>query len=68
MFFHPSFVILLPGTALIMWAQFRVQKTYRKYAEIQSSLGMTGYQVAETILRRMGVDNVRVEPERSRVL
>ena len=62
MFFHPSFLILLPGTALMMWAQFRVQNTYRKYAEIQSSLGMTGFQVAETILRRMGVENVRVEP------
>ena len=46
----------------MMWAQFRVQNTYRKYAQIQSSLGMTGSQVAETILRRMGVDNVRIEP------
>jgi Zn-dependent membrane protease YugP len=62
MFFHPSFLILLPGTALMMWAQFRVQNTYRKYAEIQSSLGMTGSQVAETILRRMGVEDVRIEP------
>lgn len=62
MFFHPSFLILLPGTALMMWAQFRVQNTYRKYAQIQSSLGMTGSQVAETILRRMGVDTVRIEP------
>jgi len=62
MFFHPSFLILLPGIALMMWAQFRIQNTYRKYAEIQSSLGMTGSQVAETILRRMGVENVRIEP------
>jgi len=62
MFFHPSFLILLPGIALMMWAQVRVQNTYRKYAQIQSSLGMTGSQVAETILRRMGVENVRIEP------
>ena len=62
MFFHLSFLILLPGTALMMWAQFRVQNTYRKYAQIQSSLGMTGSQVAETILRRMGVEDVRIEP------
>jgi Zn-dependent membrane protease YugP len=46
----------------MMWAQFRVQNTYRKYAQIQSSLGMTGSQVAETILRRMGVEDVRIEP------
>jgi Zn-dependent membrane protease YugP len=62
MFFHPSYLILLPGIALMMWAQFRIQSTYRKYAEIRSSLGLTGAQVAETILGRMGVHNVRVEP------
>jgi len=62
MFFHPSYLLLLPGMALMMWAQFRVQGTYRKYAEIPSSLGLTGAQVAETILQRMGVHNVQVEP------
>jgi Zn-dependent membrane protease YugP len=62
MFFPPSYLILLPGIALMMWAQFRIQSTYRKYAEIRSSLGLTGAQVAETILGRMGVHNVRVEP------
>ncbi|ACK68153.1 peptidase membrane zinc metallopeptidase putative [Rippkaea orientalis PCC 8801] len=62
MIFHPSYLILLPGMALMMWAQFKVQSTYRKYAEIPSSLGMTGAQVAKTILQRMAVDNVTVEP------
>jgi Zn-dependent membrane protease YugP len=47
---------------LMFWAQNRVQSTYRKYANIRSSLGMTGAQVAETILQRMGVTDVRVEP------
>lgn len=46
----------------MFWAQNRVQSTYRKYANIRSSLGMTGAQVAETILQRMGVTDVRVEP------
>jgi Zn-dependent membrane protease YugP len=63
MYFDPLLsLILLPGMALMMWAQFRVQGTYRKYAEIQSSLGMTGEQVAEATLQRMNVQNVRVEP------
>jgi Zn-dependent membrane protease YugP len=39
---------------LMFWAQYRVKATYEKYAEIQSSLGMTGAQVAKTILQRMG--------------
>jgi len=45
----------------MFWAQHRVKATYEKYAEIQSSLGMTGAQVAQTILQRMGIHNVTVE-------
>ncbi len=62
MFFHASYLILLPGMALMMWAQFHIRNTYQKYASISSSLGMTGAQVADTILQRMGVQDVRVEP------
>jgi len=46
---------------LMFWAQYRVKATYEKYAEIQSSLGMTGAQVAKTILQRMGIHDVTVE-------
>lgn len=61
MFFHPSYFLLIPGMILVWWAQQRVQSTYRKYSQIQSSLGLTGAEVAETILKRMGVQNVTVE-------
>ncbi|UZQ55514.1 zinc metallopeptidase [Trichothermofontia sichuanensis B231] len=62
MIFHPSMVILIPGIILMYWAQSRVQGTYQKYSDMRSSLGLTGAQVAETILQRMGVSGVRVEP------
>ena len=45
----------------MFWAQHRVKATYEKYAEIQSSLEMTGAQVAKTILQRMGIHDVTVE-------
>jgi len=61
MFFHPSYLILIPGMILMFWAQQRVKATYEKYAKIQSSLGMTGAQVAKTILQRMGIHDVTVE-------
>jgi uncharacterized protein len=61
MYFHPSYLILIPGMLLMMWAQFRVKGTYSKYAQIPSSLGMTGAEVATTILQRMGVQDVSVE-------
>jgi uncharacterized protein len=55
-------LFLIPGMLLMMWAQFRVKGTYQKYAQIGSSMGMTGAEVAEKILREMGINNVSVEP------
>ena len=60
--FYLSMLMLLPGMALVWWAQQRVKGTYDKYSKIQSSMGMTGAEVAETILKRMGVNHVTVEP------
>lgn len=62
MFFHPSYLLLIPGMILMFWAQQRVQSTYHKYAQVRSTMGMTGAQVAREILDRMGVHNVQVEP------
>ena len=53
---------LLPGMLLMLWAQFQIESTYAKYAQVESSLGMTGAEVAETILKEMGIHNVTVEP------
>lgn len=61
MFFHPSYLILIPGMLLMFWAQNRVRGTYQRYAQISSSMGMTGAQVARTILDQMGITDVRVE-------
>jgi Zn-dependent membrane protease YugP len=61
MLFHPSYLILIPGIVLTFWAQQRVQHTYNKYSQVPSQMGMTGAEVAETILKRMGVGNVNVE-------
>ncbi|MGV0027219.1 zinc metallopeptidase [Phormidesmis priestleyi] len=62
MYFHPSYLLLIPGMILVWWAQQRVQGTYRKYSQVRSGLGMTGAEVAQTILKNMGVYNVTVEP------
>lgn len=62
MFFHPSYLLLIPGMILMFWAQNRVQSTYHKYSQVRSTMGMTGAQVAQEILNRMGVHNVQIEP------
>lgn len=48
-------LMLLP-----LYAQRKVLKTYRRYAEVRSTSGMTGAEVARTILDSNGLSNVRV--------
>jgi uncharacterized protein len=55
------YLLLIPGMLLMTWAQFHVKGTYQKYANVGSSMGMTGAEVAENILQQMGVQDVRVE-------
>ncbi|MGB3137350.1 MAG: zinc metallopeptidase [Nodosilinea sp.] len=64
MFFDPIYLLLVavPTAVLTFWAQNRVKSTYRKYSRIQSTMGMTGAQVAQTILTKKGVRGVKVEP------
>ncbi len=60
-FFDPTYFLVLIGAVLSMWASFRVNSTYSKYANVRSTSGMTGAQTAEAILRNKGIYDVRVE-------
>ena len=62
MYFDPIyFVFMVPGIIATMWAQSKVKGTYRRYSQVPSTMGMTGAQVAQTILHKMGVQGVKVE-------
>ncbi|MEO0849545.1 MAG: zinc metallopeptidase, partial [Cyanobacteria bacterium J06648_1] len=59
--YYLSFLILIPGTLLSLWAQNNIKSTYRRYAQVRSQMGMTGSEVAQTILHNMGITDVKVE-------
>lgn len=61
MFLAPGWWLLIPGIVLMLWAQSRVQGTYRKWSQFRSQLGMNGAQVARAILDRKGLGHVAVE-------
>lgn len=62
MIFDPIYLVFtVPGFLLMMWSQRKVKGTYRRYAKIRSTLGMTGAQVAQTILAKKGIRDVQVE-------
>lgn len=64
MFFDPIYIFLvaIPTAILTFWAQNKVHSTYRRYSQVHSTMGMTGAQVAQTILVKKGVRDIKVEP------
>jgi Zn-dependent membrane protease YugP len=60
-FFDSSYLLMLPALAFALWAQWKVQSTYRRYAEVRSSAGISGRDMARSIMVRNGVTDVAVE-------
>lgn len=59
--YNSSFLLMIPFMILAMVAQSRVKSTYKRYLKVQSYRGMTGLEVAQSILNRNGISDVRVE-------
>lgn len=60
-YFDPTYLLVLIGAILCLYAQARVSSTYNKYAKIRSRSGMTGAQAAQRILDLSGIYDVRIE-------
>ena len=62
MFFDNYYIILvLPAILLSLYAQFKVQNTFKKYLSISNDRGLTGAQVARKILDSNGLQDIAVE-------
>lgn len=56
-----TFLILIPGLLIALYAQIRISSTYAKYNEIKNIKGISGYEAARMILDRNGMNNVQVQ-------
>lgn len=54
-------VLVVPAILISLFAQVRVQSTYKKYAQVMSARGMTASEVVRKILERNGVSGVAIE-------
>jgi Zn-dependent membrane protease YugP len=61
LFYDPTMIIVFPALILAMYAQAKVQGTFQHYLRVPSARGLTGAQVAQELLRRNGLEGVRVE-------
>jgi len=57
-----TFLILIPALALAAYAQFKVRSTFQRFSQVRTAGGRTGAQVAAELLRRRGLQHVKIEP------
>ena len=60
-FYDPTWIILLPALILSLWAQSKVNSTFRKYSQVGNRFGYTGAEVARKILDMNGLYSVKIE-------
>ncbi|MFT3985455.1 MAG: zinc metallopeptidase [Lachnospiraceae bacterium] len=60
-YFDSTYILVLIGAIISIWASARVKSTYTKYAQVTSRSGITGAEAAGRILRGAGIYDVTVQ-------
>ncbi|MBB6214999.1 hypothetical protein HNQ80_001088 [Anaerosolibacter carboniphilus] len=60
-FYDPTFILIIPAVIFAMYAQGKVQSAFHRYSQHKAGIGWTGAQLAAEILRKQGVNDVKVE-------
>ena len=62
MFFDPLYLIIMaPALIFMIYAQFKVNSTYKKFSKVYNQRGITGAQAARQLLNNNGLGNVPIE-------
>lgn len=61
MYFDPTYVLVLLGALISMFASFRVQTSFSKYSRMNNPRGLTAEQAAYRILQDAGIYDVHIE-------
>ena len=60
-YFDPTYILVLIGALLCIFASSRVNSTYAKYAKVRCRRGMTGAEAAKRILQSSGITDVEIQ-------
>ena len=66
-FWDPTYLLIIPGLILTLWAQAKVTSAFNKFSREGSRSGITGAEVARRILDSNGLTGVSIEPVRGRL-
>jgi Zn-dependent membrane protease YugP len=62
MYYDPQYLLMmLPVLLISLYAQWKVNSSFKKYSKVRNQRYLTGAQAAEAVLRANGVQNVRIE-------
>jgi len=67
LFYPETLMLLVPALLFAMYAQYKVQSTYKKYAQVATQARINASQVAQDILAREGISGVKVEGTQRRL-
>ena len=59
--FDWTYILVIIGGIITMWASSNVKSTFKKYTNYHASCGFTGAQMAEKMLYNAGIYDVKVE-------
>ena len=59
-YFDWTYLLIIPGLLLGLWAQSRVKSAYAEYSRIPTRLGRSAAAVVDDLLRRNGNNKVRI--------
>lgn len=60
-YLDPTYLLVVIGALISMFASMRVKTTFSKYAKVRSRANMTGAQAAQRVLNRAGIYDVRIQ-------
>lgn len=60
-FYDPTYILVIIGLALSLFASFGVKSTFSKYSKVFSASGLTGSTAARKVLDMHGLYHIRIE-------
>ncbi len=60
MIYDPTYILIILGVVITIFAQIKLKSTFSKYSAVASIRGYTGKQAAEAILKNQGLNDVSV--------
>ena len=59
-----TFLIIIPGIILSVWAQYKIRRTYDAYSKIPAQSQVTASEFIAVMLRQNGITDVAIRPTR----